>query len=379
LACLWAACAPVYNGRGPDGGGPPPPADAGGGTGDGGGLPGSDAGAVPGGDAAPPPPGTDAATPPPPPGTDAALPAFCGNGVVDPGEPCDDGNNGVQTDACLDGCIAAFCGDGYVRSGLEVCDDGLANSNFVPDACRTSCVPASCGDSVVDTGEGCDDGNTSSGDGCSATCVVEAPSTCAGTVFGPDAYGYSGCAETPAVLPCDNISATGTSVGASLGDDGTLAVALPFTFDLYGLASASATIASNGKVGFPSDYTYFNECLPGTSPGTDNTIFAWWDDLYPPLGSVYWQVLGTAPSRRLVVQWVVPHFSSSPSTIDVRAMLFEGSNDVTVCYADTSFGTTDDNGASATAGIHGTGASYLSYSCNMPVLTTGLVLRYDHP
>jgi cysteine-rich repeat protein len=32
-----------------------------------------------------------------------------------------------------------------------------------------------CGDNVVDPGEGCDDGNTVSGDGCSATCTVETP------------------------------------------------------------------------------------------------------------------------------------------------------------------------------------------------------------
>ena len=32
-----------------------------------------------------------------------------------------------------------------------------------------------CGDGIVDAGEQCDDGNTSSGDGCSATCMAEAP------------------------------------------------------------------------------------------------------------------------------------------------------------------------------------------------------------
>jgi cysteine-rich repeat protein len=30
-----------------------------------------------------------------------------------------------------------------------------------------------CGDGVVDTGEQCDDGNTTSGDGCSSTCQTE--------------------------------------------------------------------------------------------------------------------------------------------------------------------------------------------------------------
>ncbi|MCB9744989.1 MAG: hypothetical protein H6740_20525 [Alphaproteobacteria bacterium] len=39
-------------------------------------------------------------------------------------------------------------------------------------------VHAACGDGVLDSDEGCDDGDTSSGDGCSATCQVEVGWTC---------------------------------------------------------------------------------------------------------------------------------------------------------------------------------------------------------
>ncbi len=38
-------------------------------------------------------------------------------------------------------------------------------------SCRTSCTVPRCGDGVLDGGEVCDDGNTVSGDGCSATCT----------------------------------------------------------------------------------------------------------------------------------------------------------------------------------------------------------------
>src|SRR5512140_3121708 len=34
-----------------------------------------------------------------------------------------------------------------------------------------------CGDGVVNTGETCDDGNTTNGDGCSSTCQTESSST----------------------------------------------------------------------------------------------------------------------------------------------------------------------------------------------------------
>ncbi|MCE9673491.1 hypothetical protein LY474_37360 [Myxococcus stipitatus] len=50
----------------------------------------------------------------------------CGNGVVNAGEECDDGNHSDQ-DACLSTCIRATCGDGIVnvsQGRQELCDDG---------------------------------------------------------------------------------------------------------------------------------------------------------------------------------------------------------------------------------------------------------------
>ena len=70
------------------------------------------------------------------------------------------------------------CGDGALTPACEFCDAGAANSDTVPDACRTTCRPAACGDGVIDTGEGCDDGNTVSCDGCDAGCQPEVGFTC---------------------------------------------------------------------------------------------------------------------------------------------------------------------------------------------------------
>ena len=50
---------------------------------------------------------------------------------------------------------------------------GVQVSDARPDACRHDCRPARCGDRVVDTGESCDDGNTTPGDGCGTLCEVE--------------------------------------------------------------------------------------------------------------------------------------------------------------------------------------------------------------
>jgi MYXO-CTERM domain-containing protein len=104
--------------------------------------------------------------------TSCQLPS-CGDGVVDPGggEACDDGNI-INTDGCVSTCQINVCGDGFVRVGVEACDAGAANSDTTPDACRTSCLLPACGDGVLDTGEACDDGNTTPGDGCSPTCTL---------------------------------------------------------------------------------------------------------------------------------------------------------------------------------------------------------------
>lgn len=62
-------------------------------------------------------------------GSTTAAEPFCGDGVVDDGEECDDGNAN-NNDACLDTCLEARCGDGYlwtediVPGKEEQCDDG---------------------------------------------------------------------------------------------------------------------------------------------------------------------------------------------------------------------------------------------------------------
>lgn len=108
-------------------------------------------------------------------------PAVCGNGILEAGEQCDDGN----TDNCDDcvSCKFAKCGDGYVQAGVEECDDG----NTITEACaygQTSCTVCDsscnlvagvmnyCGDGVKDLVEQCDDGNTVNGDGCENDCTL---------------------------------------------------------------------------------------------------------------------------------------------------------------------------------------------------------------
>ena len=47
--------------------------------------------------------------------------SVCGNGFIETGEECDDGNL-ISTDACTSECKIAVCGDGMIRTGFEQCD-----------------------------------------------------------------------------------------------------------------------------------------------------------------------------------------------------------------------------------------------------------------
>jgi len=94
----------------------------------------------------------------------------CGNGILDAGEQCDDGNV-LDGDGCSSICLfEPFCGDGNVDLN-EACDDG---NNLDGDGCSATCMIESyCGDGILDAGEQCDDGNSLDGDGCSAKCELE--------------------------------------------------------------------------------------------------------------------------------------------------------------------------------------------------------------
>ena len=86
-----------------------------------------------------------------------------------------DGGQVMHADAEVpDAGKAPLCGDGILDPGEE-CDDGDGNSDTESDACRTNCATAVCGDGVIDIAlaEVCDDGNTDALDGCSPSCADE--------------------------------------------------------------------------------------------------------------------------------------------------------------------------------------------------------------
>ncbi len=130
----------------------------------------------------------------------------CGNGEVEDGEACDDGEKDTCTGYCNADCSgqADYCGDGIVSCG-EACDDGNRQSG---DGCTGLCdaveryftcpqpgqpcqIQIVCGDGRIEADETCDDGNSNPGDGCDAACQLELGALCpvAGVACVPAACG----------------------------------------------------------------------------------------------------------------------------------------------------------------------------------------------
>ena len=85
------------------------------------------------------------------------------------------------------------CGDGVVGPGEE-CDDG---NTIDGDGCDSNCTITACGNGIVTAGEQCDDGNLIDGDGCDSDCMfppapTPTPTRTPGPIKTPNA---SGCCQ----------------------------------------------------------------------------------------------------------------------------------------------------------------------------------------
>lgn len=165
-------------------------------------------------------------------GTDATGPAdtgsFCGDGIVDGDEECDDADH-VDIDECSNECRRPVCGNGIVQVG-EDCDLGEANDDH--GTCKSDCSAAICGDGVVRTGyemcDGADSGKYTceafgypGGEiGCDRTCHPDT-SACSLCEGGEPCDAYQPCDETcESGLPCWNeLGMIGTCLPVCMGPE----------------------------------------------------------------------------------------------------------------------------------------------------------------
>lgn len=122
-------------------------------------------------------------------------PSPCGNGIVENGEACDDGNT-ASGDGCADCVLEPTC---TADSCSTVCGDGIH---------------------VADAGEECDDGNLSPFDGCDEQCQIEDGFACMTTASALPSTKAPIEGTASARTECESVCGDGIAVADEACDDG---------------------------------------------------------------------------------------------------------------------------------------------------------------
>jgi cysteine-rich repeat protein len=226
-------------------------------------------------------------------GTGGMPMVVCGDGSVDDGEDCDDGNV-KNTDGC-----SANCG---VEDGFTCADE--------PSVCTSEC-----GDGNVASDEACDDGDTDAGDGCSPTCTVEngwscmdEPSVCMTGCGDGIVAGTESCDDMNAV---DDDGCTDCAVDMGFVCDG-----MPSVCELAGSCNAPI-VASDGFV-FQSDPNAYGDDLNLTDMSCEpvSSTMGNKPDVVFEIDLVAGQVLQVAESGTVDVVMHVTQDCDSTATCD---------------------------------------------------------------
>lgn len=144
-------------------------------------------------------------------------------------------------------------------------------------------------------------------------------------------------------------------------------IRIPFAIKFSGDAQGFTDlfVSSNGTISFThrSNPGQDNQRLPTTA--LDTLVAPFWDDLAPSKtdSDIYVQVVGQAPTRKLVVEWWKMKNFRSTDVGTFQVVFFENSADIRFNYADTNLGSPlFNNGASATVGVQSTKTEAELYS-----------------
>jgi subtilisin-like proprotein convertase family protein len=169
----------------------------------------------------------------------------------------------------------------------------------------------------------------------------------------------------------------GTEIGLT-GDDATVNVALPFTFQFYGVNQTSVNICTNGFMTFtPTTIAGSPFTNAALAPG-NNGIFPYWDDLNGAPG-VFTATSGVAPNRVFTVRWEKPPFTGT-GIYSFEVKLYETTNEIQFIYNDVTSQTGGGaGGASATIGVAGpAGFPVTQHSFNTNNITNGQCISFNY-
>ncbi|MFE4591398.1 S8 family serine peptidase [Streptomyces laurentii] len=186
-----------------------------------------------------------------------------------------------------------------------------------------------------------------------------------------DTFGTA-CRLTESAFPTGD-----TKLTMSSQTTGSATVNLPFPVALYGKTYRTASATTEGVLAFGTSSTSSTNSTLPTTTTPNGALYPFWDNLQLDANSgVYTGVSGTAPHRRLTVEWRdVVIYSNTAQRLTFSAVIGED-GEVSYHYKDIGTGNYE-NGSGATIGLeNATGTDGLLYAYNEPVVTDGMSITF---
>ncbi len=211
-------------------------------------------------------------------------------------------------------------------------------------------------------------------------------------VIPPPAY-----AKTTPAQACVTLAGSTDLLGAAttpvIGDDVVSAtLALPFVFSFFATPVTHFAASSNGLVQFftsavGSGSSAYNNAAISTTATPNGFAAPFWDDLVPsastaPSTVVRMQTTGTAPNRKLIVEWFDASFSGNVERLRFQLHAYETTNVIEFHYcslvSNTGGSLTRPFGSEATVGVeNAAGTEGVQHSFNTAAsVNTTTALRF---
>ena len=140
---------------------------------------------------------------------------------------------------------------------------------------------------------------------------------------GPDSFGYTWIDSDEPNGPefeWFEIADIGQNSGLN-GDDNSVVLSLPFTFNFYGIPKTNVRVSCNGYLTFGGDGgVYTNQSIPNSTAPND-LIAPFWDDLYQENGTNYYYY--DESNRRFIIQYTNWGFFSGGGSVTFQIQLYQ--------------------------------------------------------
>ncbi len=170
----------------------------------------------------------------------------------------------------------------------------------------------------------------------------------------------------------------------------TMSINLPFPVGFFGQTYSSLVVRGDGMITFDMSTSFSTtrtmRPIPGAAP-PHNFVAGWWDQMVcnnSPGGPLKTQVVGTAPSRKFVIEWNNCRRYASSGEATFQIWLSEGSDEVEVRYGpltgsntwQATMGVENHDGTDGTHGLAIDGTN-CGTTCSNPQWPQDHVLRYS--